>query len=189
MHFRKSGVAKTIPGALVQTIGRVSIHDLNDDGLPEVTVGTNVFDGLTGVRQFGAGDGPGHVEIIMPAPGIEFEVNHRPFGVPIFADVDSDGIAEVTGTFRGAWEPDFVNGQWNPPAPFPAAWPTGNHVALADFGDFGEGANIPEVVVVGSNTGVNVVTLDGTVVFGPFQLPVPVDNDGSTPWWWTARRQ
>ncbi|MCX5741569.1 MAG: VCBS repeat-containing protein [Proteobacteria bacterium] len=117
-----------------------SIHDLDDDGKPEVLFYGAVYDGATGATiDESLGD--------LGTDGISTGY------LPVAADLDGDGNAElVTGKQIYTW--DRTNRRW---ALGHALSPTSNgHTAIADFGTFPEaGADdrgvldgVPEVVII-----------------------------------------
>jgi hypothetical protein len=130
-----------------------SIHDLDGDGWPEVVLGTRVVDGRTGALR------------LDPLTSLATPI--------LAADVDGDRVVELVGA-QGTWEPDWASGAWV----LDAAW-TGPGVpptlappalALADFGDFGEGPGVAELVVV-STRGIEIRGADGRSVWGPIAAP------------------
>ncbi|MBX3251540.1 MAG: hypothetical protein KF901_30455 [Myxococcales bacterium] len=147
--------------------------DVDDDGRPEILVGTMVFD---------------HEGCLLNTPepqdlGPEIYVVHGPMHT--VADVDGDGRVElVTGTRIAEW--DSTLNEWvDEPYFAPTAALQTGHVALVDLGQYSELPGVPtpntlpEVVVVSaasfnagtSSTGtIRVQTLDGRIVFGPQPL-------------------
>lgn len=129
-----------------------ALHDLDDDGLPEVISAGEVFDGLTGARL-----NPG-----QRAGG--------PMAISVVADVDQDGAVELLAEGQVLeWDP--VLGEWT--VQFDGL-PTGTrtHYGYGDFGTDGEGAEnfdretrdgIAEIVTAGNNRA-TVVTLDGDIL-------------------------
>jgi hypothetical protein len=133
-----------------------SIHDLDDDGVPEIVYGATVY-GADGCIRSGTWGFPAY------SRGV----------VPVVADVDEDGTMElVYGNAIYAWDPaagDLVAEPYFAPGGLAAG-----HTAVADFGSyplasFG-GEDRAEVAVISSGEG-RVQTIEGTVVFGPFALP------------------
>ncbi len=146
-----------------------AIHDLNDDGIPEVLMGASVFDGING-------------NSIDESLGLQFT---NVGIIPVVADLQGDGI------------PDLVVGnsiyEWNTTADL---WSLATNalgapglVAVADFGTFGaDPANddrgtldgIAEVVIVSSGTA-RLVTLDGRTILSPTALQFfpPATNAGT----------
>jgi hypothetical protein len=154
---------------LTEHVDGVSIHDLDDDGRPEVLRGRVVYDGRTGcIRTSAMAYG---YEGLLTAGGATIRWGH----FPVVANIDADDRAElVEGDRVLEWDP--MGSAWvrEPyfPAPMGMALP-GGHVAVADFGDFSGAADPPiepEIVVV-SNNSVRVETKEGRVVFGPFTVP------------------
>jgi hypothetical protein len=142
-----------------------AIHDLDDDGHPEVIHFGWVYDGQTGAALD---------ETIAPSA-------LDPYGngyIPVIADVDADGLPElVTGQRTYAW--DTGARHWTPETTLNA---TGGRIAVADFGTFGaDPANddrdtldgIAEVAFVNAGV-VRVWTLAGRQVFtGDLQGATP----------------
>jgi hypothetical protein len=142
-----------------------SIHDLDDDGQPEVLHLSAVYDGQ---------DGTALDETLAPS-ALEPRTTQA---IPVVADVDADGLPElVGGAFRYAW--DVANTQWVQEGPQMNA--TGGRVAVADFGTFVTAGSedrtvrdgIAEVVVV-DNAVMHVWSISG---FEIFQAPL----QGATP--------
>lgn len=148
------------------------IWDLDDDGDPEILIGTMVFD---------------HEGCLLNTPEPDdlgpIYVTHGPMHT--VADVDGDGRVElITGTRIAHWDSataEWVDAEWFTPT---ATLQVG-HVAVADLGQYSEipghpiPNDLPEIVVVSAedfNAGTNstgtirVQTLDGRVVFGPIDL-------------------
>jgi hypothetical protein len=131
-----------------------SIHDLDDDGIPEVLFYGNVYDGRTGAaldESLGTS-----VDDILDGY------------IPVAADIDGDGDIElVTGKMVYVW--NKATKKWNTKYPL-----TGNNgfVAVADFGTYpANGADdrstldgIAEIAVI-YNGVATVVTRDNRVVF------------------------
>ncbi len=116
-----------------------SIHDLDDDGLPEVLFYGAVYDGATGAT----------IDESLTAAAVDAIGTGY---VPIVADVDGDAIPDlVTGTQIYSW--DSALRRWTPKQAVPFA---NGHTAVADFGTFpAAGADdratldgIAEIVVV-----------------------------------------
>ena len=91
---------------------------------------------------------------------------------PVVADVDLDGEPEAVIGNR-AHHFDEATQSWVA-EPYAAATSLTGHIALADFGAFGEAAGLPagaaEVAVV-SGGAVTVYDLTGAAIFGPVALP------------------
>ena len=147
-----------------------AIHDLDDDGIGEVISGSEVFDGLTGVRL-----NPGQS---IPGAGAG-QLN-------VLADVDQDGNIELVAD--GVW-------RWNVGmGVFENAYngsPEHLHYGIADFGtpgpmpaDFDPKTldGLAEIAVVGGGA-VSLYTLEGQLLFtapgggGPPTIG-DFDNDG-----------
>ncbi len=138
-----------------------SIHDLDDDGVPEVIREGVVFDGVTG-----------EVRSMQPPDYASYSVGL----FPTLADLDGDGNVELSNGAR-IWE--YIADAWVEEPGFFAAEPAKapGFTAFADFGDFGTSGNPDdaEIVVIRSNN-VYVYALDGTTVLGP--IPVPSNGGG-----------
>ncbi len=132
-----------------------SIHDLDDDGVPEILYGGVVYDADGCLVSSDLG-------FLAYSVGV----------VPVVADVDHDGGVElVTGNAIYGW--DTASRTWVVEPYFSGAL-TAGQVAVAELGNFPlaafGGEDRPEVVVVSDGT-IRVQTLEGTVVFGPFAVP------------------
>jgi hypothetical protein len=128
-----------------------AVHDLNDDGVPEVISGGEVYNGQTGARlntgQSIPGAGAGAISVI--------------------ADVDVDGVPELIA--QGVWEWDSATNRWSLEH---TGSPSRRHYGYADFGTPGSTAanfdpttldGIAEIVNTGNN-GVWIYTLSGQQV-------------------------
>lgn len=129
-----------------------SIHDLDDDGIPEVLSRGEVFSGVTGAR------------INVGQTGVSTAVNTGSFAVA--ADFDNDGAIELVANDIFRW--DTASNLWVMVYPGPGTGAVAH--ALADFGTPAPGGfdstsldGIAEIVTVLSSQ-VTVTTLDGTVV-------------------------
>jgi hypothetical protein len=154
-----------------------ALHDLDDDGVPEVLMSAAVFD-AQGTLLF------------EPSDALESDFRFVATGQhPVVADVDLDGRPDLVtgdGVFHwqsaGAGEP----GAWVPAAGYQRdAGGFDGFVAVGDFGSFPRrdgtpDSGQPEIVVVNNNGGgVYVQTSDGQIVFGPY--PVPGGGLGGPP--------
>jgi hypothetical protein len=129
-----------------------SIHDLDDDGVPEIIWGATVYDR----------DGC----VITASLGYPVYNNGV---IPVLADVDEDGRVELVQG-DGIWE--YTARDWVRETYFTGAQPRGQ-VAIAELGDFplaSLGRDGPEIAVVSAGF-LRVQTLEGTTVFGPFAIP------------------
>lgn len=132
-----------------------SIHDLDDDGSPEIIYGATVYgaDGCLRTNSLG------------------FPAYSRGI-VPTIADVDEDGAMELV-MGNGIYQWDSAASNWVAESYYSVAG-TAGHVAIAEMGHFPlaafGGADKVEVAVVSAGTA-RVQTLDGTIVFGPIEIP------------------
>lgn len=150
-----------------------SMHDLDDDGVPEVIFDRFVYD-ANGC-------------LLNPS---ETYTNYLRLGLfAVVTDVDADGAPELVSwdgvyawnTTSHVWERESY---WAPPAADASEAVRVGHVAVADFGDFpgavGDAPGRPEIVVAyapaidspsTADGFVRVMTVGGDVVFGPIPLP------------------
>jgi hypothetical protein len=132
----------------------LSVHDLDDDGAPEILSGGLVYDasgllldsslGLSGRMYSGA-------------------------GYPVAADLDVDGLVELA-TGEGVYAFDPATRTWN------AEWSSGvyeGYVAVADFGTYGDDPDaddrltldgVAEIAIVRSGSA-HIMSVDGRVFF------------------------
>ena len=133
----------------------LSIHDLDDDGVPEIMYQGAVYSA--------AG-------VLLNTPIVPTTLDPRSTGyIPVIADVDNDGAPElVAGPQIYDW--DRATTEW---VPAQAIGGTGGRVAVADLGTFGAAAGADdrgaldgqaEVVVVNAGL-VHAYTLTGREVF------------------------
>ena len=158
-----------IPGMLTSWGGEClwngpSIHDLDDDGRPEIITNGVVVSSTGQVLDTNAAIVPSAI------PSTEYDTTGLE---PVVADLDGDGKPEMTDG-RTLWE-------WNAGHFTPVAMNLGarGQVAVADFGTYGASAaadnpmvkdGIAEIVVIAGHQ-VRVMTLSGRVIFGPLPLP------------------
>jgi hypothetical protein len=137
-----------------------SIHDLDDDGVPEI-----IREGVV----FGA-DG---TVLSMPPAGY---ASYSQGLFPVLANLDDDAPIEFT---NGAFIWEWVGGAWVVDPSFPGAQTSApGHVAVADFGAYGSGAaSDAELVVVRSST-VRIHALDGSLAMPAVTVP---GNGGGAP--------
>ncbi|MGE0790109.1 MAG: FG-GAP repeat domain-containing protein [Sandaracinaceae bacterium] len=132
-----------------------SIHDLDDDGVPEILMNSMVFD-VNGC--------------VLTSTSTA--------NLPLIAaaDVDGDGKVElVTGNALSEWDP--LTTEWIPEPYFVTTGShlTAGHIAIADLGAYSAlpdaplPNDLPEIVVVNNGT-IRVIALDGSLVFGPITL-------------------
>jgi hypothetical protein len=135
-----------------------SIHDIDDDGVPEVLVEGAVLSGLDGVLR-------------APAPGSYASYSSGLFTVT--ADLDQDAAVEFT---NGQYIWEWTNGSWVQESYFPGASPSApGHVALADFGPYGMApAENAELAVIRSDTAL-IYAISGEIVQ---QVAIPGGGGG-----------
>jgi hypothetical protein len=149
-----------------------SIHDLDDDGKPEILLSGTVWSS-TGQLLDGA------LGFLPVSAGF----------IPVAADVDGDGVVEL---FNGVSLWKWQGGKWTLQSSSTTVDP--GHVAVADFGTYGADATkddrskldgVAEIAVVAPPTAaggvgaVRVQTLAGRVIFGP--VPLPSGGSGGPP--------
>jgi hypothetical protein len=138
-----------------------SIHDLDNDGKPEVIREGYVIDGQTGV--------------LRAAPPMNYASYY--VGIPpVLADLYGDGNVElITGAH--VWQFDGKSNSWTANAAYEAGTATNpGWVGVADFNPY-DGKKQPEIAVAESNT-LSVYNLDHTVFMG---LSVAVPGNGGGP--------
>ncbi len=139
--------------------GGPGLHDLDDDGIPEVLRGGIVL----------SADG-----VVLDDSLGNLAAGAAPANMSFAADLDGDGAVEVVSG-DGLWEWDVDTSAWVAEPYFvgSGATPRG-YLAVADLGDFAltglDYDAAPEVAVVTGGE-LRVQTLEGTVVFGPVELP------------------
>ena len=128
-----------------------SVHDLDNDGLPEVVSGSAVFDGATGERL-----NPGQL-----LPGAAAGV------IPVLGDVDDDGNIDLIA--GSVWRWNIGVSKWEMAH---VGAPANRHYGYADFGtpgpdpasfDASKLDGVAEIVSVGSNV-VRLHTLGGQLL-------------------------
>jgi hypothetical protein len=156
-----------------------SMHDLDDDGVPEILFDRFVYD-ANGC-------------LLNPTQAY---VNYLRLGLfAVATDVDADGAPELVAhdgvyAWDGAARDWRIEGYWAPPAGDAAEAVRVGHVAVADLGDFpgavADAPGRPEIVVAyapaidspsNANGFVRVMSIGGDIVFGPFPLPA----EGASP--------
>lgn len=133
-----------------------SIHDLDDDGDPEIIYGATVY------RSDGC----------LVSSSLGFPAYHRGV-IPVLVDVDADGLVElVLGNGIYTW--NTATQDWTAETYFNGAGLDHGQVAVADFGDWPlasqGGLDRAEVVVISSGYA-RVQTIEGTIIFGPVAIP------------------
>ncbi|HEY5242235.1 MAG TPA: CARDB domain-containing protein [Polyangiaceae bacterium] len=138
-----------------------SIHDLDNDGVPEIVREGYVIEGSTGI-----------LRAQPPADYASYDV-----GIPpVVADIYNDGKAALT-TGAHIWEFDGTNNVWveeksyEGAAASPAGW-----ASLADFNPY-DGKMAPEIAVA-SSSNMSIFALDHTVFMG---MTVAVPGGGGGP--------
>jgi hypothetical protein len=130
-----------------------SIHDLDDDGKPEV------------IREGYVVSSAGVLLSGLPSGYVLYSVGSN----PVLANLDQDpGIELANGKFIWEWK----SGAWVQESYYPSTASGAGLVAVANFGAYGTGlpSSNPELVVVSSGT-VGIFAVDGTPVFGPLAMP------------------
>ncbi|MFW5920942.1 MAG: CARDB domain-containing protein, partial [Polyangiales bacterium] len=151
------------------------VFDMNDDGDPEVLMGSMVFDHEGCLLNTPEDDDIGDPDVY---------VVHGPMHT--VADLDADGVVELVAGHRIASWNDTTS-EWEEPDWFERdddVHETG-HVAVADIGQYSElpghplPNSLPEIIVVSAesfdagtdSTGtIRAQALDGSVIFGPLDL-------------------
>lgn len=130
----------------------LSVHDLDDDGVPEVIREGTVVDGKTGVIK-----GASPTGYTSHSQGLD----------PVLADLDQDPAIELT---NGQYVWEWSGGAWKQETYFTSTGP--GFSAVADFGAYGASlpATNPELAVVRASS-VAIHAMDGSAVLGPIALP------------------
>lgn len=131
--------------------GGPSIHDLDGVAPPEVVYGAVIIgaDGL----------------VLSETLGLHWYMVGQ---IPVIADVDLDGLADLVYG-DGVWGFDPASDTFSLKTTYVGTGLDG-FTALGDFGDFGDGPGIPEVVVISPGTA-RVQRITGEIVFGPVTIP------------------
>jgi hypothetical protein len=158
----------TTPG--VTGVQSLSLADLDDDGKPEIVVGSRVY-AADGTYLDAVPTGDEH----LCGPGGSY------VGPTVVADVDHDGRLELVYT-QGIWELNGATKKLSQEAYFTPNGGVG-FVAVGDFGDFpaasGDGAGKPEIVVMSFGQ-LRMQSIGGDLVFGPKTLPGSGDGGNVT---------
>jgi len=141
-----------------------SIHDLDDDGIPEILFYGNVYDNNGNALDESLG------ATIAPGDGY----------IPVAADIDGDGTVElVTGTEIYGWDKTLK--KWQPKTALPGG---AGHLAVADFGTYTNGMNdrahldgIAEIALIRAGVA-HVYAIDGREVFTANLQGTTVGNGG-----------
>jgi len=133
-----------------------SIHDLDDDGKPEIIYGGSVY----------RADG------CVLSSSLGFPGYHKGV-VPVIADVDEDGQMElVLGNGLYGWDAQIDD--WVAEPYFKSAGLPIGQVAVADMGNYPlasqNNQDRAEIVIIASGKA-RVTTIEGTTVFGPASIP------------------
>lgn len=164
-HSTEADGSPSLLGSETCLWGAVSVHDLDDDGSPEIVFHGGVHD-ADGVRRGG------------------WPYQHLTWGnPPVVADVDLDGRPEIVEAY-GTWE--YVGGAVVQDAEWAGPGGANGFVAVADFGDFpgnaGDAPGRAEIVIAGNNE-VRLQTVAGVVLwrktgFSTGGPPTVADFDG-----------
>jgi hypothetical protein len=131
-----------------------SIHDIDDDGIAEV------------IREGAVFSNTGTLLSLHPTSYLSYSQGL----FPVLANLDQDAAIELTnGQF--VWE--WVSGAWQQETYFPGqSASAAGHVAVADFGDYGNGVppTNPEIAVVRTGS-VMIYAITGELVLGPITVP------------------
>jgi hypothetical protein len=133
-----------------------SIHDLDDDGVPEVIREGSVIDGSSGATKGG-----------LPAGYASYSGGLN----PVLANLDQDPAIELT---NGQYIWEWTAAGWVQDPGFPGATQSApGFAAVADFGAYGAGvpADNPEIVVVRDGS-VMIYAIDGSFALAPTAIPV-----------------
>lgn len=158
-------------GAMDQDWDGPSVHDLDDDGDPEVLVADAVFNGQTGA--------------VIKAQS----ANTKPFNgiIPVAADLDDDGLVELSAVRFSSEKALFSwsGSDWVHDQTFLNSF--GSHYAIADMGSEGATENdfdptsfdgIAEVISINDETGLLTVH---TVTSGHLVMNVATSDRGGPP--------
>jgi len=131
-----------------------SIHDLDDDGVPEVIREGVVMNGADGV-----------VKSLQPAQYASYAQGE----FPTLANLDQDPAIEFS---NGQYVWEWTGGAWVKDAGFPGASPSApGHVAIGDFGAYGAGPSTDAELAIVRNSLVMVQALDGSYAMAPTAVP------------------
>jgi len=141
-----------------------SIHDIDNDGIPEIIREANVIDGMTGV-----------LKATAPADYTSYYV-----GIPpVLADLNGDGIVELV-TGQNVWEYDATMQAWTDATFYPTTTssPPG-WTAIADMNPY-DGLKKPEIAVA-TNDALTIYSLDHTVFMNmAVQVPPAIGKGPGT---------
>jgi hypothetical protein len=137
-----------------------SIHDIDNDGVPEIIREGYVIEGPTGV-----------LRAQPPTDYASYSV-----GIPpVLADIYNDGKAALT-TGAHIWEFDGTNNVWVEQASYEKATTPPGWVGLADFNPY-DGLHAPEIVVATGDDTMTIYSLDHSV-FMNMAIAVPGTGGG-----------
>ena len=137
-----------------------SVHDLDDDGKPEIVREGWVFDGATGK--------------LRAAPPANYATYSQGIA-SVLANLDADPRVELTNGAR-VWELDPVANAWVEDTTYSQARPTGpGWSAIADFNPF-DGQKKPEIAVATTDL-LTIFKTDHSVFMG-MQIAVPGGGGG-----------
>ncbi len=133
--------------------GGASIHDLDDDGVPEI------------IREGVVFSGAGALLSMQPTGYASYSVGQ----FPALANLDADPAIELANG-KLIW--DWQGGAWVQDAAFPGATASApGHVAIGDFGAYGAGAATDAELAIVRSSLVMVQALDGTYAMSPTAVP------------------
>ncbi|MBP9113216.1 MAG: hypothetical protein KBF88_10430, partial [Polyangiaceae bacterium] len=127
---------------------RPSIHDLDDDGLPEIVVEGAVLNGQTGALR--SANPVGYTQVNLGTH-------------PVLANLDQDARIELTNG-RAIWEFDGATNQWIADGTYNAVSTAAAWTAVADFNPY-DNLKKPEIVAR-DNFGLSIYSTDHTLFLG-----------------------
>jgi hypothetical protein len=148
----------------------ISLADLDDDGKPEVVVGSRVY----------ASDGT-YLDAVPTGDEHLCGVGGSYVAPTVIGDIDHDGRPELVYT-QGIWELNPATKKLSQEAYYTPNGAAG-FIAVGDFGDFpaasGDGPGKPEIAVMSFGQ-LRLQSIGGDLVFGPKTLPGNGDGGNVT---------